>query len=383
MDGRGDLSLCFWGLPSLTALPARPPAPHPRLAARPSLLRGLWPDTSSCPAGRSILATPTVPEAPPGRPEQADSRWDHPAGADLQPSSTGGGGLPPAPPDNRCSRRYSSLSWACALGFGAGSPAAPAQGGRRHLPRHPRDTHTHAHTLPAPRPFLQRAGLRRALGDSPAPARPRGNGGCPAAAQARGARPLGAREGTAGPRSPAPTSLERQRPGPGRGALAGCARGSGSPPRPSVRPQERRPRQRPQLRLGRAGPAGRGGAGPLSSAAAMWGGPALAGSTREVRAWRGTAPWGLQVGVGGWGGEQRDPGAARAWPGPAPPRRPPLLESGLPSASSCRYSCVSSPIAVTIQRQLCHQLVWRLLPEHWALLRALCSVKSSRPTTPL
>ena len=89
MDGRGDVSLCFWGLPSLTALPARPPAPHPRLAARPSLLRGLWPDTSSCPAGRSILATPTVPEAPPGRPEQADSRWDHPAGADLQPIAQG------------------------------------------------------------------------------------------------------------------------------------------------------------------------------------------------------------------------------------------------------------------------------------------------------
>lgn len=305
MDGRGDLSLCFWGLPSLTALPARPPAPHPRLAARPSLLRGLWPDTSSCPAGRSILATPTVPEAPPGRPEQADSRWDHPAGADLQPSSTGGGGLPPAPPDNRCSRRYSSLSWACALGFGAGSPAAPAQGGRRHLPRHPRDTHTHAHTLPAPRPFLQRAGLRRALGDSPAPARPRGNGGCPAAAQARGARPLGAREGTAGPRSPAPTSLERQRPGPGRGALAGCARGSGSPPRPSVRPQERRPRQRPQLRLGRAGPAGRGGAGPLSSAAAMWG--ALRSRVPPGRCARGGAQlrgacrWESGAGVGGRG----------------------------------------------------------------------------------
>lgn len=183
-------------------------------------------------------------------------------------------------------------------------PPRPHRGGVVTSPA-TRETHTHAHTLPAPRPFLQRAGLRRALGDSPAPARPRGNGGCPAAAQARGARPLGAREGTAGPRSPAPTSLERQRPGPGRGALAGCARGSGSPPRPSVRPQERRPRQRPQLRLGRAGPAGRGGAGPLSSAAAMWG--ALRSRVPPGRCARGGAQlrgacrWESGAGVGGRG----------------------------------------------------------------------------------
>lgn len=303
------------GLPSLTAPARASSGPRPSLAARPSLLRGLWLDTSSCPAGRSMLATPTVPAAPPGRPEQADPRWDHPAGADRQPSSTGGGGLPPYHPDNRCPRRYSSLPWACALSFGEGSPAAPTQRGRRHLPRHRRDRQTHhAHTLPAPRPFLQRAGLGRAhSGTVRPPPGPAVTGGIPRGGPGSGARPLG------GPRGESPS------PAPGS-YLAGAAaaqpwsrvprrlRAGLGEPAPSVSPSARTaPVPRPQRRLGRAGPAGRGGAGPLSSAAAMGAGgggcahgfhpgSARVAGTQLRRACR--------CRVGGWGGEQRDPGAA-------------------------------------------------------------------------
>lgn len=279
------------------------PAPHPRLAARPSLLRGLWPDTSSCPAGRSILATPTVPAAPPGRPEQADSRWDHPAGADRQPSSTGGGGRPPAPPHNRCPRRYSSLSWACAPSFGAGSPAAPAQRGRRHLPRHPRDRQTDrqtdAHTRsPHRAPPAARGAAARALGGSPAAARPRGHGGTPRGGPGSGGSAPG------GPRGESGSRLLPRWSGSGQALVAGpppAPRGLWEPA-PSVSPSAgTAPATAAAAPTREGGAGGRGGAGPLSSAAAVRGRPAPAGSTREVRAWRGRSSVGLAGGESGAG----------------------------------------------------------------------------------
>ncbi|CAN0148077.1 unnamed protein product [Rangifer tarandus platyrhynchus] len=203
-----------------------PLAPHPRLAASPSLLCGLWLDTFSCPAGRSILATRTVPAAPPGRPEQAD----------RQPSSTGGGGLPPYHPDNRCPRRYSSCRGRARSALERVVQPRPHRGGVVTPPPPPAsqtDRQTHAYTLPPPRAFLQRAGLGRAhSGTVRPPPGPAVMGGNPRGGPGSGARPLGAREGKAGPRPPAPTSQERWRASPGRGSLAGSARGSGSPPRP-------------------------------------------------------------------------------------------------------------------------------------------------------
>lgn len=178
MDGRGgawtvgETRRCVSGGCHLSLHCPHGPRPRTRVSPRVHL----------CSAASGLTRPPvpldeaSSPPPPSPRPRRGvRSRRTH--GGTTRPARTNSparqvvGGFPPHHPDNRCSRRYSSLSWACALGFGAGSPAAPAQWGRRHLPRHPRDRQTHTRThSPRTAPLPSARGAEaRALGDSPAP----------------------------------------------------------------------------------------------------------------------------------------------------------------------------------------------------------------------
>lgn len=261
-------------------------------------------------------------------------------------------GQPPAPPHNRCPRRYSSSSWACAPSFGAAAQPRPHRGGAPPPPRHPRDRQTDRQTrthAPPTAPLLQRAGQRRAhLGGSPPPPGPAVTGPR-AAAQARGLRPRGPARGK---RVPAPTSSGAAAARPWSRVPAGSARALGARPvRQSVRRNGASDRGRSPTREGGAG--GRGGAGPCPRPLRS-GAPCARGFHPGGARGGDAAPWALQVESRGLGWGAEGSGGRQSWPGPAPPAPSPYpdLNQAYPQLPAAASSCVPSPIGVTIQRQL-------------------------------